>query len=89
MTNIRSSKKDYYHIQLQQQRGNIQATWKTLNSIIRKGTGKGEYPNYFNKDNTIINKTKEIANKFNNFFVNVGPSLANAIMEPGDNVWTS
>ncbi len=40
------------------------------------------YPNYFIKeDNTTIYKAKEIANEFNNFFVNVGPSLANEIPE--------
>ena len=85
LTNIiRTSKKDYYHKQLEQQKGNIQAIWKTLNHIIRKGTGKGEYPNYFIKDNITIENNKIIVNELNHFFVNVGPTLANEIPEPGD-----
>lgn len=36
---------------------------KVLNRIIKKGTGKSDYPNYFIKNNQpTITKTKEIAN---------------------------
>ena len=49
-----------------------------------KGTPKPEYPNQFTKDNLIIQDTKEIVNKFNNFFVNAGPTLANRIVELRD-----
>ena len=81
---IRVNKKNYYHRQLEQHKGNIQTTWKILNNIIKKSAGKPNLPTYFKKDNTVINTTKEIANEFNNFFVNVGPSLANQIIEPID-----
>ena len=81
---IRANKKDYYQKQLEQHKGNIQATWKTLNSIIKKGKSTSGYPNYFIKDSLTLHKSKEIANEFNNFFVKVGPSLANEIKEPGD-----
>lgn len=35
-------------------------------------------------DTLTIQNSREIANEFNNFFANVGPSLANEIEEPGD-----
>ena len=83
LTNIiRTSKKDYYHKLLDYHKNNIQGTWKTLNSIIKNGTGKDGYPNYFKNKNKIMENPKEIANEFNNFFVNVGPNLANEIEEP-------
>ncbi len=46
---IRSSKKDYYKL-LDKHKNNIQSTWKVLNSIIKKNTGKIDYPNYFVDD---------------------------------------
>ena len=81
---IRVKKKDYYHQQLEQHKSNIQGTWKILNSIIKKGKVKNVYPNQFKKDNLIIHESKEIVNEFNNFFVNVGPTLASAIEEQRD-----
>ena len=84
MSIIRHKKKDYYHNELEQHRCNTQATWKILNSIIKKGHVSNNYPNHFIKDKVSINKTNEIANEFNNFFVNVGPTLANNIPEQSD-----
>jgi hypothetical protein len=81
---IRFNKKEYYHRLLEQQRSNIQGTWKILNSIIKKGTGKKDYPMYFTKENIIMDKSKEIANEFNNFFVKVGSNLATEILEQRD-----
>ena len=81
-----------YQKQLEQHRGNIKATWKILNGIIKKGIGKSDYPNYLIKGINTINAPNDIANEFNNFFVNVGPSLANEIpvhngnMGMGDNI---
>lgn len=49
-------------------------------------------PNYFVKGIHILNDTREIANAFNDYFINVGPSLANKIeskdiqRSAGDNI---
>lgn len=63
---------------MEHHRNNTQGTWKILNSIIKKGQVSNNSPNYFIKNNIIINK---IANEFNKLFVNVGPTLANNIPE--------
>lgn len=81
---IRSNRHLYYHNMLEQHKNNIQSTWKVLNSIIKKQTNKNDYPNYFVKDGQILNGNKEMSMAFNNFFANVGPSLANEIPQPSD-----
>ncbi len=79
---IRTSKKDYYHLLLEQNRSNTQEIRRVLNSIIKKGSKKLDYPEYFIKEkNIIIDKTEEIANEFNDF-VHVGYNLAKQIPEP-------
>ena len=82
LTNIiRTSKKDYFHKLLDQHRNNIKETWKILNGLIKKSTRNAEYPNFFKKEENIIDNEMEIANEFNTFFVNVGPKLAGEIEE--------
>ncbi len=79
---IRSSKKDYYNKLLDKHKNNIQSTWKVLNSIIKKNTGKIDYPNYLvNDDKLSINKMNDIVNEFNEYFVNIGSNLAKVIVE--------
>ena len=46
----------------------MKGLWKVLNSIIRN-----EF--FVDKDN-VINNTEDVVNGFNQFFVNVGPDLA-------------
>lgn len=81
---IRIKKKEYYHELLEQHRSDSQGTWKILNGIIKKGKAKVDYPNHFIKDNKTIKEPLEMVNEFNNFFVNVGPSLAKQIVEPSE-----
>uniref|UniRef100_A0A669C5X4 Reverse transcriptase domain-containing protein n=1 Tax=Oreochromis niloticus TaxID=8128 RepID=A0A669C5X4_ORENI len=83
---IRTSKKEYYHTLLEQNRSNTQETWRILNSIIKKGSKNKNYPDYFKKDKDIVlDKTKDIVNEFNDFFVNVGFNLAKEIPESRNN----
>ena len=79
---MRQSKKEYYHKLLEQNKSNTQGIWKVLNNIIKKGGARVEIPNYFVKDNNrTVSKTIDIANEFNNYYVNVGNNLANEIAE--------
>jgi len=78
---IRFNRKMYYCNLLEHYKTDIQGTWRVLNGIIRNGKKKEEYPNHFIVNNTTISEKNEIANAFNNFFVNVGPKLANEIVQ--------
>ena len=55
--------------------------WKTLNKLLNKPTKNTKLTNTFVKSNTtnIVDDPKEIANKFNEYFINVGPNLAKKI----------
>lgn len=41
---MRCNKKEYYRKLLEENRSNIQGTWKVLNRIIQKDIGKANYP---------------------------------------------
>ena len=78
---IRLSKKNYYEQELIKYKHDSKMMWKTLNELINRKTKKKEISNEFidsNSTNSIINP-KEIANKFNNYFINIGPNLAKEI----------
>lgn len=55
---------------------NLKTTWKLINEIINTRKIKSSIPDSFKENEQISSDPKEIANKFNNYFVNVGPNLA-------------
>ncbi len=57
--------------------------WKTLNEILNKPKKNTKMSKSFIETCTsnIIDDPKEIANKFNDYFINIGPSLANKIKQ--------
>ena len=76
----RICKKQYYGKLLDNHKNDIKGTWRILNQLIRKKNNTTEYPDVFkNDDGSQVKGNQNIANKFNSFFVNVGPNLANKI----------
>ena len=52
-------------------------TWKTIKSILNNDDKNTSFQEYFKDErDTIITDTKEIANRFNKFFTNIGSDLA-------------
>lgn len=78
---IRNRKKEYYDKSFENNKNNIKGTWNILNSIIRNKT-KSNYIDHIIDNNKIIKDRNEVAEGFNNFFVNVGPNLAREIIPP-------
>ena len=79
---IRNSKKLYFYTLLEQQKQNMQGTWKVLNKIIKKTNNKQECQSHFINDNEdLIRNPKEIATEFNDYFFNVGFNLAKGITD--------
>lgn len=76
---LRQAKKEYYNRILHENKNNIKATWKILNKVIGNKTETTELPNYFFKNDLVIENEAEMVNELNNFFVNIGPNLANEI----------
>ena len=61
----------------------MRQTWKTINNVIGQAQ-KQTLSDQFKRDSgTIITYPTVISNKFNDFFVNVGPNLASRIQSTG------
>ena len=76
---IRTAKKEYYVNEFTKYKNDIRKTWDTLKSIICKNKMKSEYPRNFIDRGQQIAGDKNIADKFNEYFTQIGPSLANSI----------
>ena len=73
---------DKNHIQIHPDIKGIKGTWRILNTIIKKTKRCSSYPDVFVNDGKDLSKKSDIANGFNEFFVNIGPSLADKIITP-------
>ena len=60
----------------------MKQTWREINTIIGKGKKQSSQCE-FQGDNGVITDPQEISNRFNNFFVNIGPKLASEIKSNG------
>ena len=72
---------DYIKL-LEQEKNNVEGTWKILNTIIRKGKRCSNYPDSFIHNGATVKNKKDIANGFHYFLVKVGPNLAECIKKP-------
>ena len=79
---IRLAKSEYYHKQFENFKLDIKKTWNQINELLSRKNKTKELPKYFSDNNRIITENIDIANCFNNFFCNIGPSLANSIKSP-------
>ena len=77
-TIIRASKRDYYAKKLSDCKHNTKQTWNVLNSILGRNK-KTSLPDSFKHNDEIISDPQQITNKFNSYFINIGPKLANQI----------
>ena len=78
-TMIRKAKIDYYQMKFSEYSKDIKNTWKTIRELIGSKSTFSELPNIFVSEGKIYTKERDIANGFNDFFVNIGPKLANEI----------
>ena len=79
LTNIlRQAEKQLYDNLFATHKDNLNETWKTIKLIINKHKNVAK-ASTFVINNKQVTDAKEIANNFNNFFVNIGPNLANKI----------
>ena len=79
---IRIAQRNYYDKLFTKFKDDIKNTWKTINDILNKTKKKKTFPQYFKDNGNIITDKLEIANKFNAFFADIGPKLAQEIIMP-------
>lgn len=75
---IRNAEKDYYQNLLIVHKSNISMSWKIMNNILNRKKSK-IVNSKFLKDGKMVTDSNIIAEEFNNYFVNVGNSLASKI----------
>ena len=61
------------------QKNDSKRTWKQINDLI---SSRNQYKqhNYFKTNDSILTDHTDIANNFNSYFTNIGPNLANKIL---------
>ena len=76
LTNLlRKVEKDYYQDLLKQNRANLKKSWQIIKQVINKNKSTLTQTQFKSGDN-LITDPFTIANKFNSFFSNIGPQLA-------------
>ena len=61
----------------------MKGTWTIINNVIKKKNGTcTSFPEFFKVNGTTISDKNEIADGFNNCFVNLEQNLANNIVPP-------
>ena len=68
---------------------NIKAIWKTISEIICKSNNQRKILDKIIVDSNAITDPQEICNRFNEFFVGIGPKLANKINTENKKVFSA
>ena len=76
---IRKTKLSYYNDLFDKFKDDIKKTWDTIKSVMSRTKNKRHIPNCLVVDGNEIKDKITIAEKFNDFFINVGPNLADSI----------
>ena len=76
---IRKAEKLYFKEKLARYKGDVKKTWATINEVIRKGKMSKKQSEYMFKNSNKVYDKQEMANMFNDFYINVGPKLAGEI----------
>ena len=75
---VNIAEKAYYQHELHKHKGNLKNTWKIVKGIIRKKEVVTTIEQLLIEDKLTKNK-QHIADKFNEYFTNIGPQLAEKI----------
>ena len=84
---IREAKIQYYDKIFSQHKSDIKKTWQTISEIICKSNTKRRTLDKIIVNSKVVNDRTEICNKFNHFFANIGPKLANQIKSASDKTY--
>ena len=78
----RRAKADFYKKDFEKRKDSIRDTWKGINNILNRKNNNSQFPTHLVVDGKVISDDEEIAEAFNDFFINIGPTLSNAIKVP-------
>ena len=75
---LKSAEKKHFQEIFLKYKGNLHRTWSVIKQLINRNKEMKVNNNFFHNGKTITNGN-QIVNLFNDFFVNIGPTLANKI----------
>ena len=81
-SNILLAKQKHYHSIFEKYKHNIKKTWTDIKDLLQQSKVKRDFPNHFLINREEITDANNIANKFCEYFTNIGPSLAKNINMP-------
>ena len=73
---LRRTERSYYNQLLLQNKNNLKESWKLMKRILNKSENTSPFPNKIIINDKEVTDKKHIVDSFNNYFVNVGPSLS-------------
>ena len=79
ISDIRNSKGDYYHNFFLENKSDIKKTWEGIKNIVNINKKQNVLPSKLRYKNCNFELDQDIANNFNDFFVNIGNSVENKI----------
>ena len=81
-TILRKTEKEYYKCLLETNKNNLKKTWSIIRSVINNCKPSKSNESFL-YNNSIITDKNEVSNEFNDYFVNVGKTLAAQIPKSG------
>ena len=78
------AKNNYYNQQFLQCKNNLKTTWKLIGTLIKRKSKGHIHPTRIKRNNKMFTNPSDIAEQFNQHFINVGPNLANLIPSTND-----
>ena len=76
---IRSAKRLHYETLFKKYRNDIKKTWDSIKEVVKSTNKNEKFPDHFLINDLPNNDPVTIANKFNTYFVEIGPTLAGKI----------
>ena len=76
---IRIAKKKHFSLKFKELSHDPKGTWSVINNLLNKGKNKSNISDCFTDGDNNVHDPNVIANAFNEYFVNIGPSLAKNI----------
>ena len=76
---LRIAKREYYENQIKYAETNTKHTWKILKEVIKRKKESKKLPSDFIVNNRNISNPMEIADRFCEYFTNIGPNLSHSI----------
>ena len=81
---IQESKQKYYFDTFSAQKNDMKKTWGTIDETLNRKKNLTDFPEEFLYKEKTITDLKDIANSFNEYFSNIGPSLSGNDMTYND-----